>query len=92
MVFIIQYLRLIRSNQYIQQNKEQQMEIIEHPNAVEIKDGSSFEITFWDVGDYSEIVISGIGYDDVVFGGIPGELMLKIQNAILEYKEEKSND
>jgi len=68
--------------------KGDKMEIVKHPHAVEIKDGS-FEIIFWDEGDYSEIVISGIGYDDVVFGGIPETLMLKLQEAIIQWKKEQ---
>jgi hypothetical protein len=65
------------------------MEIVKHPHAVEIKDGS-FEITFWAEGDYSEIIISGIGYDEVIFGGIPATLMNKLQDAIVEWKKEQS--
>lgn len=61
------------------------MEIIEHPHAVEIKDGTGFEITFWDDG---EIIISGIGCDDVVFGELPTKLMSKIQQLIINYKKE----
>lgn len=62
------------------------MEINLYPHSVEIKDGTSLEINFWDDG---EIVISGIGYDDVTFSGIPESLIRKIQLSILEWKMEQ---
>lgn len=64
------------------------MNITVSKNFVEIRDGS-FEITFWKDG---EIVISGIGYNDVTFGGIPEDLMKKIQNAIIKYKKERNDE
>lgn len=64
------------------------MEINKSRNFVEITDGT-FDITFWNDGD---IIISGIGYDYVTFSGLPIELMNKIQQAIIDYKEEYNNE
>ena len=72
-----------RTYKMAENDEKSLMEITDYGKSVERKDGTSLEINFWSDG---ENVISGVGYDDVVFGGIPGELMLRIQKTILDYK------